>query len=414
MLKSVIIPTYKHLDLLKKCCESIIKYTDFSDEIEIIIVANGCGNDGTKEYVESLGKPFKLLWYDEGLGFTKATNRGVEFSKGEIIILMNNDCELLPQNKHDWIRYLCEPLKEKVGLTCNLKIWDGSVERMFGVFFLCAFPRFIWDRIGGLDESWTPGGGEDIEFNLKVENLGFKILQVPDEENVVMGGINVNRFPNYHVGEGTMLDEEHQEMWNKHILEVRAKLAYKYKLPPGWFYGGDIAEYRRLVEDVHEGGTIGELGCAYGRSICSVADIIKRKNLKVIVVDCFTGTKNEPGAWGDYNFRKEFEYNIMRFGIKDNVKIYEGLTTEIVSQISDKTFDLLFIDADHAYEAVKKDIEDWEPKIKNGGTISGHDYGNHPGVAKAVNEKYIGVRVNDIKFGIDSGVATGSVWSKRL
>jgi glycosyltransferase involved in cell wall biosynthesis len=402
MLKSVIIPTYKHLDLLKKCCESIIKYTDLSEDIEIIIVANGCGNDGTKEYVESLGKPFKFVWFEEGIGFTRATNEGVKVSKGEILILMNNDCELLPQERNTWIKYLCDPLKDKVGLTCNLKIYDESTERKFGIFFLAATPRWLWDIIGGLDESWTPGGGEDIEYNLKVENLGFKILQVPNENGELKDGLYVNSFPNYHPGESTFLDEEHKEKWIKHMGEVRKRLAHKYKLPGGWFYGEDIAEYRRLVEDVPIGGTIGELGCAYGRSICSVADIIKRKNLKVIVVDCFTGTKNEPGSWDTRNFRKEFEYNIERFGIKDFVEIYEGLTTEVVSQIPNNKFDLLFIDADHAYWAVKKDINDWESKIKKGGTISGHDYNNGFGVSKAVNEKYVGVRLH------------GSVWSKRL
>ena len=70
---SVVIPTYNHLDdALKPCLESIKKLTTFDGNIEFIIVANGCV-DGTKEYVESLGEPFKLIWSDAALGFTKAT-----------------------------------------------------------------------------------------------------------------------------------------------------------------------------------------------------------------------------------------------------------------------------------------------------------------------------------------------------
>lgn len=65
---SIIIPTYNHLeDCLKPCLESIIKNTDLTD-LEVIVVANGC-TDGTKEYVESLGDSFKLLWFDEPLGY---------------------------------------------------------------------------------------------------------------------------------------------------------------------------------------------------------------------------------------------------------------------------------------------------------------------------------------------------------
>lgn len=409
--KSIVVPTYNHLgDFLKPCLESIIKYTDLSD-VEVIVVANGC-KDGTREYVEALGAPFKLVWFDEGLGFTKATNEGVKVSTGEIIVLMNNDFLLLPQTKNDWLRFLCEPLKDKVGLTCNLKIWDASVERMFGVFFCCAFPRFIWDAIGGLDESWTPGGGEDIEFNLKVEQLGYKILQVPDEINTIKGGINVNRFPSYHKGEGTMLDAEHQEMWNKHIQYVRSRLAHDYKLPEGWFYKGDIAEYRRLIEDVPYGGTIGELGCYKGRSLCSVADIIKRKNLNVIVVDIFNGTDCEIK---EPDYEQTFIDNITRFGIAHRVKILKGYTNKMVNEVAEMTFDLLFVDACHLYEDVKQDLEMWLPKVKIHGTICGHDYGNWEGVGRAVNERFVsGIRVNDEHFGIDSGIATGSVWSKRL
>ena len=400
MKASIIIPTYKHLDdFLKPCLESILKYTDLSD-IEVIIVANGCGEDGTSEYVDSLPKNFKLVWFEEGIGFTKATNEGVKVSTGDIIILMNNDVVLLPQEKNEWLRFLCDPLKDKIGLTCNLKIWDESVERHFGVFFLCAFPRHIWDMCGPLDESWSPGGGEDIEFNLKVEQLGYKILQVPDEVNVIKDGINVNRFMSYHPGEGTMMDPEHRERWVKHIADVRAKLEHRYKLPPGWFYGGDIDEYRRLVEDVPVGGILCELGCYKGRSLCSVADIVKRKGLTVHVVDVFTGTASE----GHYesNYRQEFENNLKRFGIIDNVKIYEGTTNDEVKGFVDSAFDLLFIDADHAYSAIRQDIDNWTCKVKKGGTISGHDYGTHPGISKAVNETWDNTRVS------------GYVWSKRL
>ncbi len=40
-----------------------------------------------------------------------------------------------------------------------------------------------------------------------------------------------------------------------------------------------------------------------------------------------------------------------------------------------KSIDLVYLDGDHRYEAVREDIRAWLPKIKNGGYISGHDYG---------------------------------------
>ena len=417
--KSIIIPSLKHLsDLLRPCLEGIIKYTDLTD-VEVVVVLNGCGNDGSREYVESLGEHFKVVWIEEPAGYTRATNEGVKVSKGEIVILMNNDVVLLPQEKNTWINYLCNPLRDNIGLTCNLKLWDWSVERFFGLFFLAATPRWLWNRVGGLDETtWSPGGGEDIEYCLQIEQLGFKILQVPDDKLCEQkDGLNVNRFPSYHPGEATVMDEEHREKWVKHIADIRAKLEYKYKLPKGSFNPEDVREYRRLVEDIPEGGTMCELGCAHGRSLCSVADIIKRKKLKVTVVDTFNGTENEVG-W-DHGYRPEFEGNIERFGIKDNVTILQGYTTEVCKEVEDNQFDLIFLDCDHTYEAVKKDMECWVPKAKIHGTFSFHDYNNHCdnpvfGVSIAVNEKFPVVRVADTSCVVNGWYGWGSVCSVRL
>lgn len=38
-------------------------------------------------------------------------------------------------------------------------------------------------------------------------------------------------------------------------------------------------------------------------------------------------------------------------------------------------FDAVYIDADHAEECFKEDMKAWIPKVKQGGIISGHDYG---------------------------------------
>jgi len=58
--------------------------------------------------------------------------------------------------------------------------------------------------------------------------------------------------------------------------------------------------------------------------------------------------------------------------------------------IADGSLDFVFIDGAHDYEAVKRDIIDWAPKVRKGGIVSGHDYiwgkWNKIGVIPAVNE----------------------------
>lgn len=51
---------------------------------------------------------------------------------------------------------------------------------------------------------------------------------------------------------------------------------------------------------------------------------------------------------------------------------------EAASSFPDGFLDFVFIDADHSYAGVCKDIVAWLPKLKIGGLLSGHDY-NNPG-----------------------------------
>jgi hypothetical protein len=58
-----------------------------------------------------------------------------------------------------------------------------------------------------------------------------------------------------------------------------------------------------------------------------------------------------------------------------------------LASFDDETFDLVYVDADHSYAAVKSHLEAAAPKVKRGGFLGGHDYGApYVGVVKAVDE----------------------------
>jgi hypothetical protein len=70
-------------------------------------------------------------------------------------------------------------------------------------------------------------------------------------------------------------------------------------------------------------------------------------------------------------------------------------SSEIASNMfQDESLDFVYIDANHAYDFVKQDIELWYPKVKKGGYLWGHDYidldwYNDPNFAENGKDKHI-------------------------
>lgn len=241
---SIVIPTYNHLeDCLRPCLESIKIYTDLSlngkDDVEVIVVANGCV-DGTKEYVESLGKPFRLIFEEKQLGYTKAMNIGLKAALGEYIVFLNNDIVLVPQEKNVWLNYLKDPFEktDKVGMTGPLvfKGVEGS-SNDFVMFFCAMTTRKIIDEIGYLDEIYSPGGVEDVDYGLRLLLAGYKLVSVPMNENVNRSpGLSSGAFPVFHAG-GTTCSKE--PGWNDILIRNNNILKQKF---PKYFRGLDWIE----------------------------------------------------------------------------------------------------------------------------------------------------------------------------
>ena len=203
---SVVIPTYNHCDdLLRPLCESMMKYTDMS-LVEVIIVANGC-KDNTREYVESLGEPFKLIWSEEAIGYTKATNLGIKEAYSEYVILLNNDTELLPQAPNQWLDMMEAPFADpKMGMVGPLELFDNYSNHRVLIFFCAMVKKKIFDEIGILDEIYSPGGGEDIDFTVRVKQAGYKTQAVVPHEYSPRASTNVGSFPIWHKDNQTFKD----------------------------------------------------------------------------------------------------------------------------------------------------------------------------------------------------------------
>jgi hypothetical protein len=88
---------------------------------------------------------------------------------------------------------------------------------------------------------------------------------------------------------------------------------------------------------------------------------------------------------------------------------YVGDSAETANKFADGSLDFVFIDANHEYEAVAKDIDAWRPKLTEHGILAGHDFTlDYPGVIKAVTERFE-------RFEIWRGITNGGnapMWGK--
>lgn len=194
---SIVIPTYNHCDdLLRPCIESLLKCTDLSS-IEIVVVANGC-TDNTREYVESLGSIAKLVWHQDAIGYTRAANEGIQASRGEFVLLLNNDTEILPSEHNHWLQRLYQPFvnNSKMMASGTLELYDHDVENKFLVFCCVLIRRSAFELLGLLDEGFSPGYGEDIDFCMRILDAGLEFICV--DETKLIDNINVGTFPLWH------------------------------------------------------------------------------------------------------------------------------------------------------------------------------------------------------------------------
>ena len=284
MKYSIVIPTYNNCEkYLKPCIDSIIKYTDMTN-VELVVSANGC-TDNTFKYLEYLKTAIPHLviaWDADPLGYSKATNIGINLCTADKIILLNNDTVLLDQVKNYWVDLFDQAFNNpKCGISCIIKGMSEPAGRDFAVFFCVMIHRKVFDKIGLLNEEYGVGGGEDTEFCIEAEKAGFEVIEVLNK--TWEGFQYVGGFPIYHKGEGTMHDPDLVQGWNNIFLRNSLKLAkkynydwYRWRLSNHWeravFLKGDIVFPREVTRYQYAsqnllGTKVLEIGCSSGYGI---------------------------------------------------------------------------------------------------------------------------------------------------
>lgn len=246
-LVSIVIVTFNNLEYTKLCIESIYSKTAYPN-FELVIMDNA-SSDGTHDYLNAFKKEhdnIKVILNKENLGFAPANNIGIKESKGEYIILLNNDTVVTRGWISGLIKYLQNPEVGMVGPVTNSIGNEAKINvdyknlsdiEMFAdryttknkgktfeipvlAMYCVALRRQTINKVGLLDEQFFIGMFEDDDYALRVRKAGLKILCTEDVFIHHFGGASF----------GKLLSAEYQRIFNENKKKYESKWGIKWGL----------------------------------------------------------------------------------------------------------------------------------------------------------------------------------------
>ncbi|GEM_PF-1473940 len=103
-LFSIIIPSKNNGAVLKTCIDSIFKKTAYR-KFEVVVINNGSTDAATLDYLADLraAKQVVVLDHDVPFNYSEINNLGVRHAKGDILVFLNDDTEVLSEQWLDWM-----------------------------------------------------------------------------------------------------------------------------------------------------------------------------------------------------------------------------------------------------------------------------------------------------------------------
>lgn len=210
-LVSIVIANKDLTDTLDQCIRSIEEKSTYR-QFEIIVVENNSTEDATFAYYEKIQKEYSnvhvVTWEDE-FNYSAINNYGVAHAKGEYILLLNNDTEMITPTAIEEMLGIC--CRKEVGIVgAKLLYPDDTVQHagvvvgfggyaghvfhgiprhdlgyMMRPMMNCNYSavtaaclmvkRSVFDEVGGLTEIYKVACN-DIDFCLKVREKGYLVV----------------------------------------------------------------------------------------------------------------------------------------------------------------------------------------------------------------------------------------------
>lgn len=216
-LISVIIPNKDHTDDLDICLKSLYEKSLYKN-FEVIIVENNSTEKETFEYYEALTKKhcnIKIVKWEGNFNYSAINNFGVSYAKGEYILLLNNDVEIINGSCLEEMLmfaqrkdvgavgaklYYSDDTVQHAGVILGLGGTAGHAHKHFGrshpgymarasiaqnltacTAACLMMRRDVFDEVGGLDESFEVAFN-DVDLCMKIRKKGYLVVFTPYAE----------------------------------------------------------------------------------------------------------------------------------------------------------------------------------------------------------------------------------------
>lgn len=217
-LVSIVIPNKDHVEDLRRCIQSIVNKSTWTN-YEIIVVENNSKEQSIFDYYKELEAlpQVQVVTYEGEFNYSKINNFGVSKTRGEYLLLLNNDTEVITP---DWMEQLLMYAQRKDVGAAGAKLYygDDTIQHAGVVIGLGAHrsaghthykmprqhlgymgrlcyaqdvtavtgaclmvSRAAYDQVGGLDESFTISLN-DVDFCLKLREAGYLNIFTPFAE----------------------------------------------------------------------------------------------------------------------------------------------------------------------------------------------------------------------------------------
>lgn len=214
-LVSILIPNKDHTDDLDVCLNSFFERADYQN-YEFIIIENNSVLPETFAYYEKIEKEHdnvKVVYWEAGFNYSAINNFGFKFAKGDYIMLLNNDVELITPDIFQSMLGFC--MRPEVGVVGAKLLYNDHTVQHAGVLVgaggladhvfkgiheddpgymgraissqdvsavtaACLLvKRSVYEEVGGLEDEFQVAFN-DVDFCLKVRKAGYLIVYDAD------------------------------------------------------------------------------------------------------------------------------------------------------------------------------------------------------------------------------------------